>query len=103
MKKQLLIFFAIVATLFLFTHCQQEQLIKGSVEHLSKVTKAIDDQKLVNANANQGDWLSYGRNYQEDRYSELNQITKENVGELGLAWAEEIGTKRGLQATPLVR
>lgn len=102
MKKQLLIFLGIVSLTVFFTFCQQEKLIKGSPEHISKVTEAITDEALANADANQGDWLGYGRNYQEDRYSKLNQITKENAGELGLAWAKELGTRRGILATPLV-
>jgi len=103
MKKQFLVGVAILSTIFLFTFCQEEQqLVKGSAEHISKITSDITDEALTNADAQQGNWLSYGRNYKEDRYSTLNQITKENVKDLGLAWSEEIGTKRGLQATPLV-
>ena len=33
---------------------------------------------LENANAYQGDWLTYGKNYGENRHSELNLINKEN-------------------------
>ena len=103
MKKQLLTFMAIAATILCFTYCQQEeQIVKGSAEHIAKVTAAIDDSAILSANDNQGNWLSYGRNYQEDRYSELDQITKANVKDLGLAWSTELGTKKGLQATPIV-
>lgn len=103
MKKQLITFSILASIALFFTYCQTEApLVKGSAEHIAKVTGAIDDETLGNANANQGDWLSYGRNYQEDRYSALDQITKENVSELGLAWAAELGTKRGLLATPIV-
>ena len=103
MKKQLLIFSALAALLFLLTYCQQEEnLLKGSKEHIAKVTSAITDEALMNADAQQGDWLSYGRNYQEDRYSDLKDINKENIKDLGLAWSAEIGTKKGLLATPIV-
>jgi len=80
----------------------ETQAEKGSPEHIKAVTTAVDDEAIVNADQNQGDWLTYGRNYQEDRYSELDQITKEKVKELGLAWAIELGTKRGIQSTPIV-
>ena len=102
MKNQLFIFLTIIGAVLLLTHCQQEQVEKGSAKHIQQATEAIDDDAILNANNNQGNWLSYGRNYQEDRYSELSQITKENINDLGLAWAEEIGTKKGLQATPIV-
>lgn len=48
------------------------------------------------------DWLSYGKNYAEDRFSELTDINKENIEQLGLVWSLNVGTKRGIEATPLV-
>lgn len=74
----------------------------GSPEHLKYVTNQVDNDRLVQANESPGDWISYGKNYQEDRHSSLNQITKENVKELGLAWSLNLGTARGIEATPLV-
>ena len=75
---------------------------KGSAAHIREVTGAVDDAALRNADARPGDWLTYGRNYREDRYSPLDGIHRENVAELGLAWTLDLGTKRGIQATPLV-
>ncbi|MGB0931961.1 MAG: PQQ-dependent dehydrogenase, methanol/ethanol family [Chitinophagales bacterium] len=103
MKRQLLTLFTILFIIALVYSCKEEQKVeKGSAEHITKVTEAVTDKALADADANQGDWLSYGRNYQEDRYSALDQITKENVETIGLAWSKEIGTKKGLLATPLV-
>ena len=48
------------------------------------------------------DWLTYGRSYTEQRHSPLTQINKGNLDELGLAWTIDLGTKRGIQSTPLV-
>ncbi len=62
----------------------------------------ISDLRLMNAKATPGEWLTYGGNYAEDRYSTLNQITKENVGQLGLVWSLNLGTTRGIEATPLM-
>ena len=76
--------------------------VPGSAEHIRTVTEAVDDYALKNADANQGDWLSYGRNYSEDRYSKLDQISKDNLAELGLAWSIELPSTRGVQATPVV-
>ena len=75
---------------------------KGSPAHIREVTAAVDDAALKNADARPGDWMTYGRNYREDRYSPLDAIHRENVGQLGLAWTLDLGTKRGIQATPLV-
>ena len=52
--------------------------------------------------ARQGDWLSYGRDYYEQRFSPLTEINDGNVDKLGLAWQFETATERGLEATPLV-
>ncbi len=70
--------------------------------HIAKVVGAVQDQQIANIDDNSGDWLTYGRNYGEERFSPLGQITKDNVGQLGLAWSLNLGTKRGIEATPLV-
>ena len=49
-----------------------------------------------------GEWLSYGRNYKEQRFSPLNKINRDNVDELDLAWSFKFDTARGMEATPLV-
>jgi quinohemoprotein ethanol dehydrogenase len=48
------------------------------------------------------DWTTYGRTNDEQRFSPLNQINEQNIGQLGLLWDRELGTTRGLEATPLV-
>ncbi|MGC1270069.1 MAG: PQQ-dependent dehydrogenase, methanol/ethanol family, partial [Croceibacterium sp.] len=52
--------------------------------------------------ANVGNWMSYGRTWDEQRFSPLGQITAQNVGQLGLAWFDDLETLRGMQATPIV-
>jgi quinohemoprotein ethanol dehydrogenase len=74
----------------------------GTAEHIKSTILEVDDERLVNADATPGDWMSYGRNYSEDRYSPLNQITKANIKDLGLAWSINLGTTRGIEATPIV-
>ncbi len=48
-----------------------------------------------------GDWIMDGRDYAATRYSPLEAIDQHNVDELGLAWYHELGTLRGVEATPL--
>ncbi|WP_313792140.1 PQQ-dependent dehydrogenase, methanol/ethanol family [Novosphingobium cyanobacteriorum] len=48
------------------------------------------------------EWLSYGRDYGEQRFSPLTILTDQNVGQLGLAWFSDLDTARGQEATPLV-
>lgn len=47
-------------------------------------------------------WLSYGRTYDEQRYSPLTNINDKNVAQLGLAWFQDLDTNRGQEATPLL-
>ena len=48
------------------------------------------------------DWLSYGHDYGEQRYSLLSAVNAGNVAQLGLAWSSDLDTARGQEATPLV-
>ncbi len=48
------------------------------------------------------DWPMHGRTSEAQRYSPLEQIDRENVGRLGLAWFHDLGTDRGQEATPIV-
>jgi len=67
-----------------------------------KPAAPVDDAALRAADSRNQDWLSYGRDYYEQRFSPLNEINDANVATLGLAWQFETATERGLEATPLV-
>jgi quinohemoprotein ethanol dehydrogenase len=54
------------------------------------------------ATGDAANWSMYGRTYDDHRFSPLNQINEQTVDTLGLAWSRELGTTRGLEATPLV-
>ncbi len=61
------------------------------------------DAAFVQRNAQTGrDWPSYGLNFAENRFSPLRQITADNAGQMGLAWSYDLGSRRGVQATPVV-
>ena len=62
----------------------------------------ITDERIVNANREPANWLTYGRTYDEQRYSPLDQINAGNVEGLKLAWHLDLESKRGLEATPLI-
>ena len=95
--------FVILPLLFLavLDNCKPKSQ-PGTAEHLKSITEKIDDAALANVEQAPGDWLTYGRNYSEDRFSPLDQITTTNVDSLGLAWSLILGTKRGIETTPLV-
>jgi quinohemoprotein ethanol dehydrogenase len=69
------------------------------------VTSA-NDRRTVQATARADpadEWVLHGKDTREQRYSPLDQIDTSNVERLGLAWQFDLGTERGLEATPLVR
>jgi quinohemoprotein ethanol dehydrogenase len=70
---------------------------QGPDVHAAKV----DDASIGNAQL-ASDWLSHGRNHSEDRFSPLDQINRESVSRLGLAWSLDLPAKGAMEATPLV-
>ena len=60
----------------------------------------IDAEAIEAADA--ANWLTYGRTYDEQRFSPLDVINTDNVKDLGLAWFADLDTARGQEATPLV-
>ena len=72
----------------------------GGADNKATDTTGIDGARIIKASGEE--WLSYGRTYDEQRFSPLDQINTGNVGELGLAWYADLDTARGQEATPLV-
>lgn len=72
----------------------------GGADNKATDTTGIDGARIIKASGEE--WLSYGRTYDEQRFSPLDQVNTGNVGELGLAWYADLDTARGQEATPLV-
>jgi alcohol dehydrogenase (cytochrome c)/quinohemoprotein ethanol dehydrogenase len=62
----------------------------------------VDDKRLLSAADDGANWLSYGRTYNEQRFSPLTTINDKNVEKLGLQWSADLDTARGQEATPIV-
>lgn len=69
---------------------------------LVEPARTAEAQALLAAAGNNAEWLSYGRTYDEQRFSPLTRIDTGNVKDLGLAWFADLDTARGQEATPLV-
>ncbi|MET0361056.1 MAG: PQQ-binding-like beta-propeller repeat protein, partial [Sphingobium sp.] len=59
-------------------------------------------QPTVQSEVPADQWTSYGRDYSEQRFSPLDDISAGNVGTLGVAWTYDMREGRGVEATPLV-
>ncbi|HEV7632634.1 MAG TPA: PQQ-dependent dehydrogenase, methanol/ethanol family, partial [Steroidobacteraceae bacterium] len=65
---------------------------------------SVDTKRLVASRSpeNAGQWMSYGRDYSEQRYSPLKQINADNASQLGLAWYGDLGERGGsYETTPI--
>jgi quinohemoprotein ethanol dehydrogenase len=62
----------------------------------------VDGKRIQNADSETGNWMSYGRTYDEQRFSPLTSINDSNVDQLGLAWATSTEVGRGHEASPIV-
>lgn len=65
--------------------------------------RPVDDTVLRTAGRTGGEWLTYGLNYAETRFSPLTQINASTVSRLGLVWSYDLGPGGGTQEdTPLM-
>ena len=62
----------------------------------------VNESRIVNADREPGNWMTYGRSYDEQRFSPLNQVNDKNVSQLGLAWYFDLDTQRGQEGTAIV-
>src|SRR5580658_4845053 len=74
---------------------------------LAQRPRQVDDTLLKSGSKTGEEWVSYGVNWAEQRYSPLNQINASNIGRLGLAWTYDIPVATGnfqahQEGTPLV-
>ena len=59
-------------------------------------------ERLLNADEEPHNWLTYSGPYSSTRHTRLDQITADNVDDLELSWVFQAGSLEAFQATPLV-
>jgi lanthanide-dependent methanol dehydrogenase len=60
------------------------------------------NEELIRMSQNPKDWVMPTGNYANHRYSQLKQITSDNVGKLQVAWTFSTGVLRGHEGGPLI-
>lgn len=63
---------------------------------------AVNMDRVLNAASEPSSWLTVGGDYNEQRFSKLDQLNETNVETLGLAWYADIDTERGQESTPII-
>ena len=91
MKNKALI---LITFLFAFSSCEQKNATTA-------VTSGVTDAALANANNDSKSWLTHGLNYNENRFSQLNQINATNVKDLALEWSFENNSIATMTASAL--
>ena len=87
---------------FFYNGAVAQDAAKGSPDHIKAVTSAIDTASVKANTETSKDWPTIGLDFAETRFSKLNQITTDNVKNLGLMWSYDLESVRGVEATPLV-
>jgi alcohol dehydrogenase (cytochrome c) len=59
-------------------------------------------ERLLNADQDADNWLTYSGGYRSWRYSSLEQIRRENVKSLKLKWVYQMATTHTVETSPLV-
>ena len=80
------------------TTSQSGNIEDAQADHPESVTHA----RALDAVNDMENWLLHGRTYNEQRFSPLEQINRDNVNRLGVAWALDIPSANGLVATPII-
>src|SRR5437764_1205048 len=62
----------------------------------------VTAERLLNADRERGNWLTYSGGYQSHRFSLLDEINKDNARKLKLKWVHQLRTLEKVEATPLV-
>ncbi|MGD2141717.1 MAG: PQQ-binding-like beta-propeller repeat protein, partial [Burkholderiales bacterium] len=63
---------------------------------------AVDDTRLQAASNESADWLTYGHNYKNQRFSALDQINRTNVKQLVPRWIFQTGISATFLTSPIV-
>jgi lanthanide-dependent methanol dehydrogenase len=73
----------------------------GAVAALAAGAAQANDE-LIKMSQNPKEWVMPTGNYANHRYSQLKQITADNVGKLQVAWTFSTGVLRGHEGGPLI-
>jgi alcohol dehydrogenase (cytochrome c) len=90
----------------MFSDCRTKLPLIQALALLPLVAALLPAQvtfkRMLHADREPQNWLTYSGGYASNRYSRLAQVTPENVGRLKLAWVYSPKTLSKMEATPLV-
>ena len=69
---------------------------------LSAAYAQVPYQRIAAADSNPGTWVTYSGNYQAQRYSQLDQINRQNVTQLKPTWVYQMRNPGTVETSPIV-
>ncbi len=76
-------------------------LLLGS-QAMAQSAARVDMKRLLDADAEAGQWMSHSRTFDEQYFSPLKEINDNNVSNLGLAFFVDLPTNQNVETTPLM-
>ncbi len=62
----------------------------------------VSQARLIAADEEPEQWMTYGGSYDETRHSTLTKINRDTLADLGIGWVYDMKKPRGVEATPVV-
>jgi len=78
------------------------RILALALAFLSPLRAQVTYERMLNAEKEPGNWLTYSGNYSAHRFSPLDQINASNVSRLKVAWTYHVNSLQKFEATPLV-
>ena len=70
---------------------------------IAQAQTPVPYERIVKSDSEPANWLTYGGNYYDQRFSGLKQLTPQNVAGLKLAWAYQPSRPAGnVETSPIV-
>src|SRR5438105_3177124 len=99
--SRFILFTGLFCVLMLINSCKNDPPQSSSETPVNPQTQLPTGAQSANE-PEDGQWLMPAKNYASTRFSGLDQINTQNVGNLKVAWTFSTGVDRGQEAAPLV-
>src|ERR1043165_3191138 len=73
-----------------------------AVAFSGSVFAQVPYDRIVKAESEPGNWLTYAGSYKSQRYTQLDQINKQNVAQLKPEWVYQLGAAGVFETSPIV-
>jgi glucose dehydrogenase len=92
----------LIVAIFFAAHCAAVPIAAQAQGALAASAGTVDDQRLLAAAKADGDWITFGRDFSNQRFAPLQSIDRSNVARLAPAWVYPLGTVGSAQTHPIV-